>query len=67
MQALQQLGWTDGRNMRIETRWGGLNASDTRKFADPGSMSGLPESGYGACIDTAPTSRSSHRRHSPAE
>jgi putative ABC transport system substrate-binding protein len=33
MQALQQLGWTDGRNMRIETRWGGLNASDTRKFA----------------------------------
>jgi putative ABC transport system substrate-binding protein len=33
MQALQQLGWTDGRNVRIETRWGGLNASDTRKFA----------------------------------
>jgi len=22
-QALQQLGWTDGRNVRIDTRWGG--------------------------------------------
>jgi putative ABC transport system substrate-binding protein len=32
-QALQQLGWTDGHNVRIDTRWGGLNASDTRKFA----------------------------------
>jgi putative tryptophan/tyrosine transport system substrate-binding protein len=33
MQALQQLGWTDGHNVRIDTRWSGLNASDTRKFA----------------------------------
>jgi ABC-type uncharacterized transport system substrate-binding protein len=31
-QALQQLGWTDGRNVRIDTRWGSLNA-DVRKFA----------------------------------
>ena len=23
-QALQQLGWTDGRNVRIDTRWGSL-------------------------------------------
>ncbi len=30
-QALQQFGWTDGRNARIDTRWGGLNAGD--KFA----------------------------------
>jgi hypothetical protein len=22
VQALQQLGWTDGRNVRIDTRWG---------------------------------------------
>ena len=29
---LQQLGWTDGRNVRIDTRWGSLNA-DVRKFA----------------------------------
>ena len=33
MQALQQLGWADGRNVRIDTRWGGLNAGDIRKFA----------------------------------
>src|SRR5262249_36298412 len=33
MQALQQLGWTDGHNVRVDTRWAGLNASDTRKFA----------------------------------
>jgi ABC-type uncharacterized transport system substrate-binding protein len=32
MQALQQLGWADGRNVRIDTRWGG-NAGDIRKFA----------------------------------
>jgi putative ABC transport system substrate-binding protein len=23
VQVLQQLGWTDGRNMRIDTRWSG--------------------------------------------
>ena len=33
VQALQQFGWTDGRNARIDTRWGGLNAGDIRKFA----------------------------------
>jgi putative tryptophan/tyrosine transport system substrate-binding protein len=33
MQALQQLGWADGRNVRIDTRWGSLNAGDIRKFA----------------------------------
>jgi putative ABC transport system substrate-binding protein len=32
MQALQQFGWTDGRNVRVDTRWG-LNAGDVRKFA----------------------------------
>jgi putative tryptophan/tyrosine transport system substrate-binding protein len=33
VQALQQLGWADGRNVRIDTRWGGLNAGDVHKFA----------------------------------
>ena len=33
VQALQKLGWTDGRNVRIEPRWGRGNASDIRKFA----------------------------------
>jgi ABC-type uncharacterized transport system substrate-binding protein len=32
-QALQQLGWTDGRNLRIEYRSGLGNAADTRKHA----------------------------------
>jgi putative tryptophan/tyrosine transport system substrate-binding protein len=33
LQALQQLGWTDGRNLKIEYRSGLGNAADTRKFA----------------------------------
>jgi hypothetical protein len=32
VQALQQLGWTDDRNVRIETRWG-TDAGSTRKYA----------------------------------
>ena len=30
---LQQLGWTDGRNMRIDTRWAGGDADRFRKYA----------------------------------
>ena len=33
LQALQQLGWTDGRSVRIDTRWAGSNANDIDKFA----------------------------------
>ena len=33
VQGLQQLGWTDGRNAQIDTRWTGGNAEDTRKYA----------------------------------
>ena len=32
-QGLRQLGWADGRNMRIDTRWAGANAADIRKHA----------------------------------
>src|SRR5947209_8076421 len=32
-QALQQLGWTEGRNIRIDLRWGGSNVERTRGFA----------------------------------
>jgi putative ABC transport system substrate-binding protein len=32
-QALQRLGWTDGRNVRIETRWGAGDADRFRKYA----------------------------------
>ena len=30
---LQQLGWIDGRNVRIETRWSGGKADDARRYA----------------------------------
>jgi len=32
-QALQGLGWTDGRNVHIDSRFSAGNAADTRKFA----------------------------------
>jgi putative ABC transport system substrate-binding protein len=33
LQGLQQLGWTDGRNVRVDTRWGAGNAADARQYA----------------------------------
>ena len=33
LQSLQQLGWTDGRNLQIEYRWGAGDSERTRKFA----------------------------------
>ena len=33
VQSLQAFGWIDGRNVRIDTRWGEGNAADVRKFA----------------------------------
>src|SRR5215813_8805703 len=33
LQRLQQLGWVDGHNVRIDTRWGAGNADDIRKYA----------------------------------
>jgi len=33
LQGLQQLGWTDGRNIRIDYRWGDGNADDIRKYS----------------------------------
>jgi putative ABC transport system substrate-binding protein len=32
-QGLQQLGWTDGRNLRIDYRWGAADADRGRRFA----------------------------------
>jgi putative ABC transport system substrate-binding protein len=34
LQALQQLGWTDGRNVRIDFRWGAGNAEHLRRYAN---------------------------------
>jgi putative ABC transport system substrate-binding protein len=33
MQKLQQLGWSDGGNVRIDTRWGGGDAHRYRGYA----------------------------------
>ncbi len=33
LQELQKLGWTAGRNVRIDTRWAAGNAAATRKYA----------------------------------
>ena len=33
VQALQQLGWTDGQNVRIDFRWAAGSAQDYRKYA----------------------------------
>ncbi len=33
LDGLQQLGWADGRNVRIDIRWAGDNPADTAKYA----------------------------------
>src|ERR1700730_6383661 len=33
VQALQKLGWTDGRNVRIDYRWGATDADHARPYA----------------------------------
>jgi hypothetical protein len=34
LQGLGQLGWTDGRNVRIETRWPAGDAARIRRYAE---------------------------------
>ena len=34
VEGLQQLGWTDSRNIRIDIRWAGGSADTNRRFAD---------------------------------
>jgi len=33
LQGLKQLGWADGRNVRIDTRWATTDADDIRRHA----------------------------------
>src|SRR5215471_1205989 len=34
LEAFEQLGWTDGRNVQIVVRWGGGNETEMRKYAE---------------------------------
>ena len=34
LEAFEQLGWTDGRNVQIVARWSGGNMSKLRKYAE---------------------------------
>jgi putative ABC transport system substrate-binding protein len=34
LQAFEQLGWTDGRNVQIKARWSGGNSVELRKYAE---------------------------------
>src|SRR6516225_3504054 len=34
LEAFDRLGWTDGRNVQIVSRWGGGNEAEMRKYAD---------------------------------
>ena len=34
LEGLRELGWADGRNVRIDIRWAGGKAEDARKYAD---------------------------------
>jgi putative ABC transport system substrate-binding protein len=43
LQVLQQLGWTDGRNVRIDYRWGAGDADRLRRSA--AELVGLKRSG----------------------
>src|SRR5450759_5155162 len=33
LQGLRELGWADGRNVRIDNRWSGGNANNIRRYA----------------------------------
>src|SRR5262249_14522126 len=33
LRGLQELGWSEGRNLRMDTRWGGGDADRIRKYA----------------------------------
>jgi hypothetical protein len=64
-QGLQELGWTDGRNVQIDTRW---RANATRegfaRFLKTASVSMpvAPISLYGSCRDLRPPGTAARRR-----
>ena len=70
LQGMQQLGWADGHNVRIDTRWGAGNVDDIRKYA--AELSALAPHSLAAQAVEAPlppgprsrgsATRSAHRR-----
>jgi putative tryptophan/tyrosine transport system substrate-binding protein len=59
VRALQQAGWVDGSNVRIEARWSGGHADDARKYAAelasfaPDVMVATGGSGVGALLEAS--------------
>jgi hypothetical protein len=65
VQGLQELGWTDGRNLRIDYRWGAADADRHRKYAaEPTSPTSIvsPSSEALATVTFAPAPASAAKR-----
>jgi putative ABC transport system substrate-binding protein len=58
-QGLAQLGWSDGRNVRIDIRWATTNADDLRRHA--AELAALAPDVLVAATGTAPRRRCSRR------
>ena len=61
LQGLQQLGWIDGRNVRIDTRWGAGDADRTHRYAaelvassEPSACRSFDGSGTSPCYAGPP-------------
>ena len=61
VQSLQKLGWTGGRNLRIDYRWSGGDAERARKYASELVALG-PDVilGAGGAMGVAPLQRATH-------
>jgi putative ABC transport system substrate-binding protein len=42
-EGLQELGWTEGRNIRIDSRWGALDDAESRQRAAKGLIALKPD------------------------
>ena len=70
-QALQQLGWIEGGNLRIDIRWGGGNADDGRKYAaelvalGPDVILATASFSTGALLQATRSVQTKHRKLGP--
>jgi hypothetical protein len=65
-QALADLGWTDGRKVRMDRRWGGVDVNRIRALATPLQQAPNRASSNGACAlgsirKTSPIAREDER------